>query len=43
MCHPTGHLGEPIDITQGMLDLASDESKFVTGTQLTIDDGYTAQ
>jgi NAD(P)-dependent dehydrogenase (short-subunit alcohol dehydrogenase family) len=41
--HPIGRLGEPIDIAQGMLYLASDESKFVTGTQLTIDGGYTAQ
>src|SRR5581483_11429459 len=40
--HPIGHLGEPIDIAQGMLYLASDESKFVTGTQLAIDGGYTA-
>jgi NAD(P)-dependent dehydrogenase (short-subunit alcohol dehydrogenase family) len=41
--HPIGRLGEPIDIAQGMLYLASDESKFVTGTQLAIDGGYTAQ
>jgi 3(or 17)beta-hydroxysteroid dehydrogenase len=41
--HPIGHLGEPIDIAQGILYLASDESKFVTGAQLTIDGGYTAQ
>jgi NAD(P)-dependent dehydrogenase (short-subunit alcohol dehydrogenase family) len=41
--HPIGRLGEPIDIAQGMLYLASDESKFVTGTHLTIDGGYTAQ
>src|SRR5581483_7518647 len=40
--HPIGRLGEPIDIAQGMLYLASDESKFVTGTQLAIDGGYTA-
>jgi NAD(P)-dependent dehydrogenase (short-subunit alcohol dehydrogenase family) len=41
--HPIGHLGEPIDIAQGILYLASDESRFVTGTQLAIDGGYTAQ
>jgi len=41
--HPIGRLGEPLDIAQGMLYLASDESKFVTGTQLAIDGGYTAQ
>jgi 3(or 17)beta-hydroxysteroid dehydrogenase len=41
--HPLGHLGEPDDIAYGVLYLASDESKFVTGTELEIDGGYTAQ
>jgi len=41
--HPIGHLGEPMDIAQGVLYLASDESKFVTGSELVIDGGYTAQ
>ena len=41
--HPVGHIGEPIDIAYGVLYLASDESKFVTGTELVIDGGYTAQ
>lgn len=41
--HPAGHLGEPRDIAYGYLYLCSDESRFVTGTQLTIDGGYTAQ
>ena len=41
--HPIGHLGEPDDIAFGVLYLASDESKFVTGTELVIDGGYTAQ
>jgi 3(or 17)beta-hydroxysteroid dehydrogenase len=41
--HPVGHLGEPDDIAYGILYLASDESKFVTGTELVIDGGYTAQ
>ncbi len=41
--HPLGHLGEPDDIAYGVLYLASDESKFVTGTELVIDGGYTAQ
>jgi 3(or 17)beta-hydroxysteroid dehydrogenase len=41
--HPIGHLGEPDDIAYGVLYLASDESKFVTGTELIIDGGYTAQ
>ena len=41
--HPIGHLGEPDDIAYGVVYLASDESKFVTGTELVIDGGYTAQ
>ncbi len=41
--HPIGHIGEPDDIAYGVLYLASDESKFVTGSELVIDGGYTAQ
>lgn len=41
--HPIGHVGEPDDIAYGVLYLASDESRFVTGTELVIDGGYTAQ
>jgi NAD(P)-dependent dehydrogenase (short-subunit alcohol dehydrogenase family) len=41
--HPIGHVGEPIDIAFGVLYLASDESKFVTGSELVIDGGYVAQ
>ena len=41
--HPLGHLGEADDIAYGILYLASDESKFVTGTELVIDGGYTAR
>jgi NAD(P)-dependent dehydrogenase (short-subunit alcohol dehydrogenase family) len=41
--HPIGHVGEPEDIACGVLYLASDESKFVTGSELVIDGGYTAQ
>lgn len=41
--HPLGHIGEPDDIAYGVLYLASDESKFVTGAELVIDGGYTAQ
>ncbi|VUT26251.1 MAG: short chain dehydrogenase [Candidatus Methanolliviera sp. GoM_oil] len=40
---PIGHIGEPIDVAYGVLYLASDESKFVTGSELVIDGGYTAQ
>ena len=41
--HPLGHVGEPEDIAYGILYLASDEAKFVTGSELVIDGGYTAQ
>jgi NAD(P)-dependent dehydrogenase (short-subunit alcohol dehydrogenase family) len=41
--HPMGHVGEPEDIAYGVLYLASDESKFMTGAELVIDGGYTAQ
>jgi 3(or 17)beta-hydroxysteroid dehydrogenase len=41
--HPIGHVGEPDDIAYGVVYLVSDESKFVTGTELVIDGGYTAQ
>ena len=41
--HPLGHMGEPDDIAWGAVYLASNEAKFVTGTELVIDGGYTAQ
>ncbi|HUG63166.1 MAG TPA: glucose 1-dehydrogenase [Methylomirabilota bacterium] len=41
--HPVGHVGAPDDIAYGVLYLASDEAKFVTGAELVIDGGYTAQ
>lgn len=41
--HPLGHVGEPDDIAYGILYLASDESKFITGSELVIDGGYTAR
>ena len=40
---PLGRLGLPIDIAQGILFLASDESSFMTGSELVIDGGWTAQ
>jgi len=41
--HPLGHTGEPDDIAWGAVYLASDEAKFVTGSELVIDGGYTAR
>ena len=40
---PIGRLCEPEDIAYGALYLASDESACVTGSELIIDGGYTAQ
>ena len=41
--HPTGQMGEPDDIANGVLYLASDEAKFVNGTELVIDGAYLAR
>lgn len=41
--HPIGHLGEPIDIANTVLFLASDEAHFVTGVNMPVDGGYTAR
>ena len=40
---PMGRVGAPEEIAYGMLYLASDESSFVTGSELVIDGGYIAQ
>jgi len=41
--HPIGHIGEPEDIAYAVLYLISDESKFVTGSLLVVDGGWTAR
>lgn len=41
--HPLGRLGEPQDIGWAIVYLISDEAKFVTGSELVIDGGYTAR
>jgi NAD(P)-dependent dehydrogenase (short-subunit alcohol dehydrogenase family) len=41
--HPIGHIGKPIDIAYVNLYLASDESRWVTGSEFIVDGGYTAQ
>ena len=40
---PLGRSGVPDDVAYGVLYLASDESSFVTGSELIIDGGYLAQ
>ena len=40
---PMGRLGTPQDIAYGVLLLASDESSYMTGSELVIDGGWTAQ
>ena len=40
---PLGRYGESADVAYGVLYLASDESSFVTGSELVIDGGWTAQ
>jgi len=40
---PLGRWGEPKDVAYGVLFLASDESSFMTGSELVIDGGWTAQ
>jgi NAD(P)-dependent dehydrogenase (short-subunit alcohol dehydrogenase family) len=40
---PAGKVGEPRDIAAGILYLVSEAARFVTGTELVIDGGYTAR
>ena len=40
--HPMGRLGEPEEMAQGAVFLASDDSSFMTGADLLIDGGYAA-
>jgi NAD(P)-dependent dehydrogenase (short-subunit alcohol dehydrogenase family) len=41
--HPVGRLGEPSEVANAILFLASDEASFVTGAILPVDGGYLAK
>ena len=41
--HPMGRLGEPHEVAQAILFLASDDASFITGAILAVDGGYLAQ
>ncbi len=41
--NPIPRVGQPEDVAYGVLFLASDESSFMTGSELVIDGGWTAQ
>jgi NAD(P)-dependent dehydrogenase (short-subunit alcohol dehydrogenase family) len=41
--HPIGHTGHPTDIADAVWFLASRRSAFMTGADLRVDGGYTAQ
>ncbi len=41
--HPMGRLGQPEEIANGAVFLASDESSFMTGADLLLDGGYSAR
>ena len=40
---PLGRYGQPIDVANAVLFLASDEAAYITGTEIVVDGGYTAQ
>jgi NAD(P)-dependent dehydrogenase (short-subunit alcohol dehydrogenase family) len=41
--HPIGRRGRPEEIAYAVMFLASDESSFITGIEMPVDGGYTAQ
>lgn len=43
LMHPIGHMGRPQDIANAIAFLASDDAAFITGSELVVDGGYTAQ
>jgi len=41
--HPLGHLGKPEEIASVIVFLLSDDTSFMTGSEVVVDEGYTAQ
>lgn len=40
---PLGRAGDPLDVSYGVLFLASDEARYITAAEIVIDGGYSAQ
>ena len=41
--YPLGRVGQPIDVANAALFLASDEAAWITGVDLAVDGGYLAK
>jgi NAD(P)-dependent dehydrogenase (short-subunit alcohol dehydrogenase family) len=39
---PIGHMGDAWDVAHAVLFLASDEARYITGTEIIVDGGLTA-
>jgi NAD(P)-dependent dehydrogenase (short-subunit alcohol dehydrogenase family) len=41
--HPLGHMGDASNIADAIVFLASDKAAFMTGSEMVVDGGFTAQ